>query len=81
MLRLDNTLTRYTNLETALEALLAAVSARFPYEPRVELLVREGNARAIALYKKPGFRREGRFEGRGAAIPMAWPAPRPTQPA
>ena len=62
--------------------LLTAVQAQFPHVRRVELLVRESNARAIALYKQLGFRQEGRFEGRVAGehgleadIPMAWHAP------
>ncbi|GAB3721506.1 N-acetyltransferase [Hymenobacter agri] len=70
------------------EALLATVPMRFPHVSRVELTVRESNARAIALYEKLGFRREGRLEGRVAAagsleadIPMAWHAPKPTQTA
>jgi putative acetyltransferase len=68
------------------EALLTEVQARFPQVRRVELLVRESNARAIALYEKLGFRREGRLEGRVAGehgfeadIPMAWHAPWPTE--
>ena len=70
------------------EELLAAVQARFPQVSRVELLVRESNARAIALYEQLGFRREGRLEGRVAGahgpeadIAMAWHAPGPTQAA
>lgn len=68
------------------ETLLAAVQARFPHVSRVELLVRESNVRAIALYEQLGFRREGRFAGRVAGaqeleadIPMAWHAALPTQ--
>lgn len=68
------------------ETLLTEVRARFPHVSRVELLVRESNARAIGLYEKLGFRREGRFEGRVAGehgleadIPMAWHALPPTQ--
>ncbi|GAB3227698.1 N-acetyltransferase [Hymenobacter seoulensis] len=59
--------------------LLAHVQHRFPQVTRVELLVRESNTRAIALYEKLGFRQEGRFTGRVAGaqgleadIPMAW---------
>ncbi|WBA42053.1 GNAT family N-acetyltransferase [Hymenobacter canadensis] len=66
------------------EELLTRVQARFPQVSRVELLVRESNARAIALYEKLGFRQEGRFEGRVAGaqgleadVPMAWHAPMP----
>ena len=68
------------------EILLAEVQIRFPHVSRVELLVRESNARAIALYEQLGFRREGRLEGRVAGthgleadIPMAWHAAAPTQ--
>lgn len=68
------------------ETLLAEALARFPHVSRVELLVRESNARAIALYERLGLRHEGRFEGRVAGahgleadIPMAWHAPRSTQ--
>ncbi|RSK42475.1 GNAT family N-acetyltransferase [Hymenobacter perfusus] len=64
--------------------LLSQTKARFPEVSRVELLVRESNTRAIALYEKLGFRQEGRFEGRVAGaqgleadIPMAWHAPGP----
>lgn len=47
---------------------------------RVELIVRESNENAIALYESLGFAREGRFERRirnvdgtyEADIPMAW---------
>lgn len=70
------------------ESLLGEVQTRFPQVSRVELLVRESNARAIALYEKVGFRREGKFEGRVAGehgleadIPMAWYANRSTQAA
>ena len=70
------------------ETLLAAVQTRFPQVSRVELLVRESNARALVLYEQLGFRREGRFEGRVAGghgleadIPMAWHANQPTQAA
>ena len=70
------------------ETLLAKVQTRFPHVSRVELLVRESNARAIALYEQLGFRREGRFEGRVAGaqgleadIPMAWHTPHPTETA
>ncbi len=60
--------------------LLGEVEARFPAVVRVELLARESNAHAIALYEALGFRREGRLEGRvrgvggelEADIPMAW---------
>ncbi|AII51048.1 GNAT family N-acetyltransferase [Hymenobacter sp. APR13] len=62
--------------------LLSRAQAQFPQVSRVELLVRESNTRAIALYEKLGFRQEGRFEGRVAGaqgleadIPMAWHAP------
>ncbi|MBT9395178.1 GNAT family N-acetyltransferase [Hymenobacter sp. NST-14] len=62
--------------------LLTRAQAQFPQVRRVELLVRESNTRAIALYEQLGFRQEGRFEGRVAGawgleadIPMAWYAP------
>ncbi|GAA3923069.1 GNAT family N-acetyltransferase [Hymenobacter algoricola] len=63
-------------------ALLTAVRQRLPHVQRVELLVRESNQRAIALYEKLGFEREGRLLGRvctgpgqfEADIPMAWHA-------
>lgn len=50
---------------------------------RVELITREGNARAIALYQSLGFRIEGRLEMRiktpdgmyEADIPMGWQNP------
>ncbi|WP_262383920.1 GNAT family N-acetyltransferase [Hymenobacter lutimineralis] len=63
-------------------ALLTAVQTQFPGVQRVELLVRESNTRAIALYEQLGFHQEGRFLGRVATtqgveadIPMAWYAP------
>ncbi|HEX8328815.1 MAG TPA: N-acetyltransferase [Hymenobacter sp.] len=66
--------------------LLAQVQAQFPEVRRVELLVRETNSRAIALYKQLGFCPEGRLEGRVAGlhgfeadIPMAWHAPHSSQ--
>ena len=59
--------------------LLRRVSDERPDVLRVELIAREGNARAIALYESLGFRQEGRLEGRIAGpggreadIPMAW---------
>ena len=65
------------------QELLARVQTQFPEVSRVELLVRESNVRAIALYEQLGFRQEGRFEGRVAIgtrleadIPMAWHAPK-----
>jgi ribosomal protein S18 acetylase RimI-like enzyme len=66
-------------------ALLAEVQARFPAVRRVELMVRESNTRAIALYEKLGFQHEGRFiarvaglNGLEADIAMAWHAPAST---
>jgi ribosomal protein S18 acetylase RimI-like enzyme len=63
-------------------ALLTVVQQQHPQVRRVELLVRESNTRAIALYEKLGFRQEGRLLGRVAGlqgleadIPMAWLAP------
>ena len=59
--------------------LLRRVRTERPDIRRVELFVRESNARALALYESIGFRREGRFDGRVAGrhgleadIPMAW---------
>ncbi|SHL56780.1 putative acetyltransferase [Hymenobacter psychrotolerans DSM 18569] len=64
------------------QELLVRVQTAFPQVSRVELLVRESNTRAIALYEQLGFRQEGRFEGRVAGsygleadVPMAWHAP------
>lgn len=61
------------------QALLDEVQTRCPYILRVELITRESNGRAIALYERLGFRVEGRLErrivGHGvleADIPMAW---------
>ncbi|GAB2479889.1 N-acetyltransferase [Hymenobacter qilianensis] len=64
-------------------ALLSIIQQKYPHVRRVELLVRESNGRAIALYEKLGFQREGRLLGRvsvtsgqyEADIPMAWHAP------
>jgi len=61
-------------------ALLEHVRRNMPPILRVELVARESNARAVALYEKLGFRREGRMERRiggvsgrlEADIPMAW---------
>ena len=61
-------------------ALLGEVEKNRPDILRVELIARESNARAIALYQRLGFVIEGRFEGRiqsvggghEADIPMAW---------
>lgn len=69
------------------ERFLAEVQARFPAIVRVELLARESNGQAIALYESLGFRREGRLEARvrgvsgelEADIPMAWMRPRPAR--
>lgn len=60
--------------------LLAEVSRHRPDISRVELIARESNQKAIALYQKLGFRIEGRLVGRirsvgggfEADIPMAW---------
>ncbi|HMV85794.1 MAG TPA: GNAT family N-acetyltransferase [Blastocatellia bacterium] len=60
--------------------LLAEVTRHRPDILRVELIARESNQKAIALYEKLGFRVEGRFAGRirstdggfEADIPMAW---------
>jgi ribosomal protein S18 acetylase RimI-like enzyme len=66
-----------------LQELIAMVTSRHPHILRVELLTRESNDRARALYRACGFREEGRLEGRirGANgqfesdIPMAWMRP------
>ena len=60
--------------------LLRRVRDDRPDVTRIELVARESNARAIALYESIGFVREGRLEGRIAGrdggveadIPMAW---------
>lgn len=61
-------------------ALLDHVRERLPDIRRVELVARQSNARAIALYESLGFVREGRLRGRIRSvgggfeddIPMAW---------
>lgn len=61
-------------------ALLDEVRERRPEILRIELIARESNARALALYESLGFVREGRLRGRirGVGgrfeddIPMAW---------
>lgn len=45
-------------------ALIEAARALTPPIARIELLAREGNAGAIRLYQRIGFRIEGRLEGR-----------------
>jgi len=59
--------------------LLNDITANRPDILRVELIARESNQKAIALYQKLGFKEEGRFEKRIASeggfeadIPMAW---------
>lgn len=59
--------------------LLQRITTERPEILRVELIARESNRRAIALYQSLGFRIEGRLEGRirtgdrlEADIPMAW---------
>ena len=60
--------------------LLEHVTSSCPHILRVELLVRESNARAIELYASLGFKQEGRLENRiqskpgkfEADIQMAW---------
>lgn len=61
------------------QALLDDIQTRRPHILRVELITRESNRRAIALYEQLGFRVEGRMErriagsgGLEADIPMAW---------
>ena len=65
--------------------LLRIVRDERPAVERVELITRESNARAIALYESLGFRREGRLERRirrtdgllEADVPMGWLRARP----
>ncbi|HEX5380500.1 MAG TPA: N-acetyltransferase [Phenylobacterium sp.] len=45
-------------------ALFAAAGDLTPKVERIELMAREGNADAIRLYERLGFRIEGRFAGR-----------------
>ena len=45
-------------------ALIEAARTLAPPVSRIELFAREGNAGAIRLYQRMGFRIEGRFEGR-----------------
>jgi putative acetyltransferase len=45
-------------------ALFEAAATLTPKVERIELMAREGNAAAIRLYERLGFRIEGRFEGR-----------------
>lgn len=60
--------------------LLRLVRAEWPAIERVELITRESNARAIALYESLGFHREGSLArrirradgGLEADVPMAW---------
>lgn len=59
--------------------LLQQIATHRPDILRVELITKESNSRAIALYQKVGFVIEGRFENRinskgvlEADIPMAW---------
>jgi putative acetyltransferase len=46
------------------EGLFEAAEELMPTITRFELMVREGNAGAIRLYERLGFRIEGRYEGR-----------------
>lgn len=60
--------------------LLGVVKNELPHVERIELIVRESNLKAIALYEKLGFCKEGRMEKRiksatglfEADILMAW---------
>lgn len=71
------------------QALLEMVQAEMPDILRVELITRESNKNAIALYQKLGFKIEGRLENRirsangdlEADIPMAWMPTAPNAPA
>lgn len=65
------------------EALLDVVVRERPHITRVELVARESNVRAIALYRRLGFIEEGRLLGRirsvgggyEADVLMAWRRP------
>ncbi|MBU6340140.1 MAG: GNAT family N-acetyltransferase [Bacteroidetes bacterium] len=46
------------------EAMLLEIQTQKPEIRRVELICRESNTKAIALYESLGFRQEGRLEGR-----------------
>ena len=46
------------------KALIEAARALIPRITRIELMAREGNAGAIRLYQRLGFKIEGRFAGR-----------------
>ena len=46
------------------EKLIEAARGMTPPIARIELLAREGNAGAIRLYQRIGFKIEGRLEGR-----------------
>ncbi|MCE7040881.1 GNAT family N-acetyltransferase [Dyadobacter sp. CY312] len=62
------------------ESLLTYVQKERKGIYRIELIARESNRKAITLYEKLGFKKEGRMEGRiknhlgefEADIPMAW---------
>jgi ribosomal protein S18 acetylase RimI-like enzyme len=64
---------------TLIKSFLKEVEDKFPDILRVEIIARESNP-AINVYKRLGFKQEGRFEGRilgvngalEADIPMAW---------
>jgi ribosomal protein S18 acetylase RimI-like enzyme len=68
---------------TVLTIFLDEIVRTRPDIGKVELITREGNARAIALYEAVGFRVEGRLEMRirtpdrnyEADIPMGWQNP------
>lgn len=70
-----------------MRALLRQVQHCHPHIERVELVVRESNRRAIHLYERLGFTREGLFQrrirsvggGYEADIPMAWLRREPTE--
>jgi ribosomal protein S18 acetylase RimI-like enzyme len=51
--------------------LIDAARALRPPVTRIELFAREGNAGAIRLYQRVGFKIEGRFEGR-VRLPDGW---------
>ena len=68
---------------TIFSIFLTEIAQHHPEVGKVELMVRESNRRAIALYQSLGFRIEGRFEMRvrnadgsyEADIPMGWQNP------
>jgi putative acetyltransferase len=66
------------------DRLIDTVTEAHPDITRIELVTQESNLRALALYERAGFVREGRMEGRivgpsgrvEADIPLGWLRPR-----